>query len=128
LKTDKRASNLFRNVKDKRKLIKADTIFIFDPKVHMNLTDQEIKYLDKIEEYEKNYDWFIEIANLESGKSFGEKALIEDKPRAASIQAITDCHFAVLKKETYIKFLRKQETRMLNAKLDFFSSLPFLKG
>jgi CRP-like cAMP-binding protein len=94
----------------------------------MNLTDQEKKYLDKIEEYEKNYDWLIDVIILESGKSFGERSLIEDKPRAASIQAITDCHFAVLKKDAYIKFLRKQETRMLNAKLDFFSSLPFLKG
>jgi CRP-like cAMP-binding protein len=62
----------------------------------------------------------IDVVILESGKSFGEKSLIEDKKRAGSVQAITDCHFAVLKKDAYIKFLRKFETRMLNSKLDFF--------
>ena len=56
----------------------------------------------------------VDVANLDSGKSFGEKALIEEKTRAASIQAITDCTFAVLKKDAYLRVLKKLETRMFN--------------
>ena len=51
----------------------------------MNLSQQEISYLDKLEDYENNFQWFTEVVILDTGKSFGEKALIEDQPRAATI-------------------------------------------
>jgi CRP-like cAMP-binding protein len=70
----------------------------------------------------------VQVASLETGKSFGEKALINDAPRAASIQAVTDCHFAVLKKDGYLKVLKKLETRLYNSKMDYFSNLPCLQG
>jgi len=46
-----------------------------------------------------------EVAQMEKGQSFGELALIYDTPRSASIQAKTDCHFAVLEKEDYAAIL-----------------------
>jgi peptidyl-tRNA hydrolase len=41
--------------KRKKYLRKADTVFLFDPKVHMNLSGQEKAYLDKLEDYETNF-------------------------------------------------------------------------
>ena len=40
----------------------------------------------------------IFIKNLQSGASFGELALLENRPRAATIACKTDCVFAVLEK------------------------------
>lgn len=114
--------------KRKKYLRKADTVFLFDPKVHMNLSEQEIAYLDKLEDYENNFQWFTEVAIQETGKSFGERALIEDVPRAATVQALTDCYFAVLNKDAYLRVLKKLQTRAQNEKLEFFTNLPFLKG
>lgn len=42
-----------------------------------------------------------EVRVLESGAAFGELALINNKPRAATIRCREDCHFAVLEKEYY---------------------------
>ena len=49
---------------EKVKLRKADTVFIFDPKVHMNLSEKDIEYLDKLEDYENNYQWMNEVSLL----------------------------------------------------------------
>jgi cAMP-dependent protein kinase regulator/cGMP-dependent protein kinase 2 len=43
------------------------------------------------------------------GKSFGELALISNKPRAATIRCLKDCHFAVIEKQNYEKVLQKIE-------------------
>jgi CRP-like cAMP-binding protein len=42
-----------------------------------------------------------------SGSSFGELALMNDKPRAASIITTSECHFATLSKADYKKCLAK---------------------
>lgn len=44
---------------------------------------------------------FTEVAKLKDGKSFGELALIQNKPRAATIKCVQDSHFAVLDKAVY---------------------------
>jgi CRP-like cAMP-binding protein len=53
--------------------------------------------LEEIEALE-DLQWFIEVSKLKSGDTFGELALLNDKPRAATITCITDCHFAILGK------------------------------
>lgn len=52
---------------------------------------------------------FIQVAILKGGNSFGELALIQHKPRAATITCRTDCKFAVLVKKDYQKVLGKKE-------------------
>ena len=47
----------------------------------------------------------IEVAKLKTGSSFGELALINNEPRKATIMCLTDCFFAVLEKEDYVKVL-----------------------
>lgn len=58
----------------------------------MSLLHPEV--LDKLE-------GMAAFVDLLKGQSFGELALIDDKPRGASILCKTDCYFAVLSKEGF---------------------------
>ena len=71
-------------------------------------------------------DWFIEVSRLSSGQSFGEKALIEDAPRAATIVAIQECFFAVIGRDDYKKCLQRIDQRSYNKKIEFIKQIPFL--
>lgn len=51
----------------------------------------------------------MEVVTLREGKSFGELALIKNKPRAATIRCKDDCHFAVMNKADYQKVLQRIE-------------------
>lgn len=44
---------------------------------------------------------FKEVAVLTDGAAFGELALINERPRMATIKCIERCHFLVLNKEEY---------------------------
>lgn len=44
-----------------------------------------------------------EVAVLQKGDTFGEQALLHNKPRAATIQCLEPCFFAVLSKSDYEK-------------------------
>lgn len=99
---------------------------MFDPRVSMNLSKTDLRNLDDLETYEE-LEWMVEVSLLATGANFGELALINNEPRAATIQCLSNCYFAVLSRENYAKTLRKQQVRELNQKMDFLSSLPFLK-
>ncbi len=46
------------------------------------------------------------ITKLEKGKFFGERALIQDEPRAAAIRAFTDCSVLTLAKDDFFSLFR----------------------
>lgn len=71
---------------------------------------------------------FIEVAHLGAGQSFGELALINGEPRSATIKCNSECLFATINKDEYERVLKKIETREIAKKMEFFMSLPFLKG
>ena len=48
------------------------------------MSNDDSKYLKQLEEYDK-IEWFNQMKMLKSGDSFGELALINDEPRAATI-------------------------------------------
>lgn len=48
-----------------------------------------------------------EVRVLESGSSFGELALISNKPRAATVIAKEDTHLACLEKQDFDRILSK---------------------
>lgn len=65
--------------------------------------------VEKVERFERNLfeETLIEVKVLETGSSFGELALIENKPRAATIKCKENCHFAVLDKVYFTNILSK---------------------
>ena len=97
MKIEKFKSEEIKAKSKRRRLTKADTVFMFDPRIHMNLDQEERDNLDFLDIYDK-LNWFIDVAKLITGDSFGELALINDAPRAATIHTITDCFFATLSK------------------------------
>ena len=54
-------------------------------------------------------EWYVEVVRLTSGSSFGEKALIDNAPRAATITAIHPCYVAVIGRDEYKKCLMRIE-------------------
>jgi len=70
--------------------------------------------------------WFKEVVCLSAGQSFGELALINDAPRAATIHCMKECYFAVLGRSDYEKVLKRLEQRQTTKAIDFFLQVPFL--
>ncbi len=66
---------------------------------------ESMLYLKKSPKREQEEPLFIEVATLKAGKSFGELALIKNRPRAATIKCSEACHFAVINKADYTKML-----------------------
>ena len=78
-----------------------------------------------IEISDKKKTTMVTVAQLHSGMSFGELALLKDQPRSATILCNTDCHFAVLGKGDYMKIIGKAEMRILDRIIDFLGEIPF---
>lgn len=65
-----------------------------------------------------------EVLQLGKGASFGELALEQNKPRAASILCVQDTHFAVLKKSDYRRLLLRYVIESQMESVIFLQSLP----
>ena len=67
-----------------------------------------------------------EFISLDSGKSFGEMALINNKPRGATILCKEDCHFAIMGQEDYKSTLMKLEERRRDVLIEFLRKLTWI--
>lgn len=56
-------------------------------------------------------DWFVQVINLDKGMQFGELALINDKPRSATIICEKTALCGIIKKEDYKRVIEKMEKR-----------------
>lgn len=67
---------------------------------------------------------FVDIARVEGGGSLGALALIDGKPRMATMKALTRCHFISISMPQYQKALdmiaRKKEAKRVN----FIKNIP----
>lgn len=64
--------------------------------------------------------WFLNRV-LDDGKSFGEMALMNNKPRGATILCKQDTHFAVMDREDFRGTLMKLEEKVQDMYIDFLS-------
>jgi CRP-like cAMP-binding protein len=108
--------------KDKALVVDGDIMF----KVIRNLQRRMSHYEERQQEVYESY--FNEAVQLKNGKSFGELALINNKPRAATVKCLTDCHFAVLSKPDFEALLKKLEVKREKRFVDFLESLPFFSN
>ena len=67
---------------------------------------------------------FIEISRLEAGASFGELALIDGKPRMATIKCLKRCHFLVLSKKEFQKSLEDIKQKKKAALVNWIKNIP----
>lgn len=66
----------------------------------------------------------VSICNyVDDGKSFGEIALMSNKPRGASILCKEDTHFAVMNRDDFRDTLMKLEENVMNSYIDFLSKI-----
>lgn len=49
----------------------------------------------------------LEVAQLKTGNSFGELALLNDAPRSATIYTLEQCHLAILNKADFTSIMAK---------------------
>ena len=66
---------------------------------------------------------------LNAGEAFGELALLNNKPRLASIIShSTNTILAVLNKKDFTEILKEKEEEKLLKEMGFFVKLPFFNG
>jgi CRP-like cAMP-binding protein len=68
-----------------------------------NYNEKNQKNIENVVDFTK----LKKIKVLSSGAYFGELALMEKKPRAATIKCDTECHLAVLEKDHFNEILSK---------------------
>lgn len=60
-----------------------------------------------------------EVKQITEGNSFGELALISNKPRAATIKCLENTDFAVMYKKDYLKVLLKIDEKSKEEIINF---------
>lgn len=68
------------------------------------------------------------VKELDSGEAFGELALLNNKPRLASIIAHENTFLAVLDKNDFGNILKEKEELKLLKEMGFFAKLPIFNG
>jgi len=64
--------------------------------------------------------WFKSVAKLSNGASFGERALIKNEERAATIICSQNCSFATLHRKDYNWIIGSSMKRQLKNTVEFF--------
>jgi len=86
----------------------ADLIKVLD----LNKKDTTKLMKFNVEEKEQGDDyWWMDIKMLTPGQSFGELALLNDAPRAATIRCNQECYFATIQREEWEKVLKRIELK-----------------
>jgi len=73
------------------------------------------------------FNIMLEVNQLGQGAGIGEIALVDDKPRNATIICLEDTHFATLEKEDFIKVEGKNLRKKYAKDVEFLSKFTFLE-
>jgi len=63
----------------------------------------------------------VRAKTLVSGETFGELALMNNRPRLATIIADSVTHLAILRKQEYNKILKRSEESKILKEMGFFA-------
>lgn len=77
-------------------------------KIFANISNRVITFDSDGQRIEKNEVIFTEVKSLAEGDSFGELALLEKKPRAATIITSSDTELIVFEKDDFDNILSKR--------------------
>ncbi|OMJ93958.1 hypothetical protein SteCoe_3020 [Stentor coeruleus] len=80
----------------------------------------DIEFLESIGQIEE----FKEIKILCDGDSFGELALLSNKPRSATVKCNETSYFAVLTQKDYKRILRTDAEKSIHDRVEFLKNLP----
>ena len=69
---------------------------------------------------------FKKVLKISKGDIFGELALISNKKRAATITCYSDCHFAVLDRDSF-QVIMNQHEFMIDQRVNYIKHVPFLQ-
>jgi len=69
-----------------------------------------------------------QVTVLDSGKSFGELALLHNKQRAASISTLEDTHFATMNKRSFERVMLIIKRRENDKAVQFLDNYAFIKS
>lgn len=81
---------------------------------------EQVAREDTLEDKDYHYK---NVASIWDGKIFGELALISHKPRAATIQSITECHFATLDRRSF-QIIQSNHEKALNKRIEIIKNVP----
>ena len=70
---------------------------------------------------------FTEVKQLKKGVGFGELAITSGKPRASTIKCLTECDFATMSKNDYLRVLARIEEKSKEEIISFFQSTPLFQ-
>ncbi|EAS00959.2 cyclic nucleotide-binding domain protein (macronuclear) [Tetrahymena thermophila SB210] len=76
----------------------------------------------------KNTHLMICVKEIEAGNAFGELALLNNKPRLATIVCHENCQFAILEKEDFTKILKDIEEKLLDQEISLLANLHIFQG
>lgn len=81
-------------------------------------------------EIKKSFEFMFlkAVTTLNNGIGFGELALLNDKPRAATILTLEDTHFALLEKDDFNKIMAKALRDKFAEQVAFLTAFPFLSN
>lgn len=71
---------------------------------------------------------FEEAIKLQNGSSFGDLALLKDKPWQARVVCLTDCEFATLNKSSFDSILKLIEEKQTSLKIKFLNQIPLFSS
>lgn len=74
------------------------------------------------------HELYEEVKILTTGDAFGELALINDKPRAATVTAKSRVVLGILHKEAFHRLLSHYAEKTINDKVNFLQCLPVFKA
>jgi len=92
------------------------------------MTERFKKVQSRIVNFRRDNNFKCVGSYFNKGDSFGEQALLNSKPRAATVKCAGPCFFAVMNRSDYEKSLGKIQKKQMNKLVEFLRGCPHFKS